>query len=93
VGGRQVMIDSAGQPVAIVETTGFRLARVGDVDLEHARDEGEGFESVAAWRAAHEEMWHSARSRAQLGDPGFTATDDTVVVLERLRVVMRLPAS
>jgi len=86
-GSRQVLIDSEGRPVAIIETTDVRVARLGDVDLDHARDEGEGFDSVAAWRAGHEGFWHGAETRAFLGDPGFTVTDDTEVVLERLRLV------
>jgi len=92
-GSRQVLIDSAGRPVAVIETTGVRVVRLGAVNLDHARDEGEGFESVAAWRAGHEAFWHGAETRDFLGDPGFTVTDDTEVVLERLRVITVLPGA
>ena len=91
VGSRQVVIDSAGHPVAIIETTGMRVVRLGAVDLGHARDEGEGYDSVADWRAGHERFWHSDDMRAYVGDPAFTVTDDTEVVLERMRVVRVLP--
>lgn len=92
-GSRQLLLDSAERPVAIIETTGVRVVRLGEVDLEHARDEGEGFDSVAAWRAGHEGFWHSPAMRAQLADPAFEVTDETEVVLERLRVVCTLPGS
>lgn len=65
--------------------------RLADVDLGHALDEGEGHRDVAAWRAGHEAFWHSADMRAYIGNPTFTVTDDTPVVLERMRVVRVLP--
>ncbi|WP_194087778.1 2-phospho-L-lactate transferase [Cryobacterium sp. TMB1-7] len=91
IGSRQVVIDSAGRPAAIIETTGMRVVRLGAVDLDHARAEGEGYDSVAAWRVGHESFWHSDDMRAYLGDPAFTVTDDTEVVLERLRLIEVLP--
>ena len=81
------MVDSAGRRVAVIEVTEVRVVRLGDVDLQHALDEGEGYESVAQWRAGHETFWHSAEVRAELGDPGFTVDDDTAVLLERFRLV------
>ncbi|MDI3408611.1 ASCH domain-containing protein [Streptomyces cavernicola] len=86
-GDRQALIDSAGRPVAVVETTGIRVIALGEVDLQHALDEGEGYATVAEWRSAHEEFWHSDGIRAALGDPGFTVDDATRVVAERFRVV------
>ncbi|ANP74232.1 ASCH domain-containing protein [Cryobacterium arcticum] len=91
VGARQVLIDSAGQPVAVIETTAVQVVRLADVDVRHARDEGEGHDSVAGWRAAHEAFWTSPDMRGYLNDPTFSVTDDTPVVLERLRVVELLP--
>jgi uncharacterized protein YhfF len=89
VGSRSLLVDSPEQPVAVLEVTALRVERLADVDVDHARDEGEGFESVAAWRTGHENFWHSTDMRAELGDPGFTVGDDTLVVLERFRVVER----
>ena len=51
-GLRQVLVDSAGRPVAVIETTAVRVMRLADVDLNHALGEGEGYTSVADWRAA-----------------------------------------
>ncbi|SCG61412.1 Uncharacterized protein YhfF [Micromonospora halophytica] len=90
VGARAVVVDSADRPVAVIEVTGVRVVRLGDVDLDHARDEGEGYDSVAAWRAGHEQYWHGPDYRGWLGDPEFTVHDDTPAVLERFRVVERL---
>ena len=78
-GDRFVLLDFDDQPVAIVETTDARVVRAGDVDLDFARDEGEGFESVADWREAHERFWSDRE-----------ITDDTLIVAERFRLVERL---
>ncbi|WP_344657618.1 ASCH domain-containing protein [Catenulispora subtropica] len=86
-GRRSVVIDSAGEPIAVIETTEVRFARVGAVDLEHAVAEGEGYTSVAEWRAGHEDFWHGDAMRENVGDPEFTVDDDTEAVLERFRVV------
>ena len=89
-GELSVVIDSQGLPVAVIEATATVACRVGDIDLQHAIDEGEGYESVAQWRAGHERFWHSAQMREALGDPAFTVDDDTIAVAERFRVVERL---
>jgi len=86
-GARAAVLDSAGRRVAVIELTEVRVVRLGDVDLDHARDEGEGHDSVAAWRAGHEAYWHGADYRGWLGDPAFTVDDDTPAVLERFRLV------
>src|SRR5215467_11559786 len=72
------VVDSGGRRVAAIEVTQVRVVRLADVDLRHALDEGEGYESVAQWRSGHERFWHSAEARAELGDPDFTVNDDTL---------------
>ena len=86
-GDRWVVIDSAGEPVTLIEVVAVRVIRLADVDLAHAVGEGEGYRSVAEWRAGHEAFWHSAELRAELGDPAFTVNDDTQVVAEEFRLV------
>ena len=71
-GLRQIVIDSAGSPASVIETTAVRVIRLGDVGLAHALAEGERYTTVAEWRAAHERFWHSAQAREALGDPDFT---------------------
>jgi uncharacterized protein YhfF len=90
VGDRGAVVDSAGRRVAVIEVTEVRVVRIGDVDLDHARDEGEGYDSVADWRAGHEGFWRGTDYRGWLGDPDFVVTDDTSAVLERFRLVERL---
>lgn len=86
-GQRQAMVDSAGHRVAVIETTEVRLIRLGDVGLAHVVAEGEGHTSVAEWRAAHEQFWHSPEMRQALNDPDFTVDDDTLVVAQTFRLV------
>jgi len=86
-GLRQVVVDSAGRPVAVIETTTVRVMRLANVSLDHALGEGEGYTSVAEWRAGHEQFWHSAGMRQALGDPIFTVGDDTLVVTQEFRLI------
>ncbi|MFI5639212.1 ASCH domain-containing protein [Streptomyces goshikiensis] len=92
-GERSLLLDSAERAVAVVEVTDVRVVRLAEVDLRHALDEGEGYASVAEWRTSHEGFWHSPPVREALGDPEYTVDDDTLVVMERFRVLTRLPAS
>jgi len=87
VGQLSAVVDSQNRRVAAIEVTDVRVVRLADVDLQHVLDEGEGDTSVAQWRAGHERFWHSAESRAELGDPEFTVNDDTMVVAERFRLI------
>jgi uncharacterized protein YhfF len=87
VGQLSAVLDSEGRRVAVIEVTEVRIVRLTDVDLQHALDEGEGYESVQQWRSGHEKFWHSAEVRAGMDDPGFTVNDDTLVVAERFRLI------
>jgi uncharacterized protein YhfF len=82
VGARSLLLDYDDRPVGIVETTEVRILRAGDVDLAFARDEGEGFETVAEWREAHERFWAD-----------HVIDDETLIVAERFRLVERLSVS
>ncbi|MFI1225351.1 MULTISPECIES: ASCH domain-containing protein [unclassified Streptomyces] len=93
VGERSALIDSDGREVAVLEVTDVRVLPLGAVDLRHALDEGEGYASVAEWRAGHEAFWHGAEMREAMGDPAFTVNDGTLIVAERFRVVGRLGPS
>ncbi|MFH9816852.1 ASCH domain-containing protein [Streptomyces sp. NPDC017230] len=87
VGSREVVVDSDDRPVAVIEVTDVRVVPLGRVDLAHAVDEGEGYTTVAEWRAGHEGFWHSEEMRAALNDPGFAVDDTTPAVLQRFRLV------
>lgn len=90
VGEHAVVIDSDERPVAVIEVTEVRVVPLADVDLAHAVDEGEGYTSVAEWRAGHEQFWHSEEMRAALEDPDFTVDDAMLAVLERFRIITDL---
>jgi uncharacterized protein YhfF len=79
VGDRSVLLGFDDEPVAIVETTEVRVVRTGDVDLAFAVDEGEGFETVADWRRAHESFWADRQ-----------IDDETLIVAVRFVLVERL---
>ncbi|MFF5636392.1 ASCH domain-containing protein [Streptomyces sp. NPDC012825] len=87
VGERSAVIDSDGREVAVVEITEVHVLPLRDADLRLALAEGEGYRSVAEWRAGHETFWHGEEMREALGDPGFVVDGDTMLVVEWFRVV------
>ncbi|MEY9845223.1 uncharacterized protein YhfF [Streptacidiphilus sp. BW17] len=87
VGRRGAVVDSDGRRVAVLETTEVRVVPLGEVDLAHCVDEGEGFTSIAEWRADHTEFWLSPECVAERDDPAFTVDNATLVLLERFRAV------
>lgn len=91
-GTREVLLDSDERPVAVIETVDCRVARLADVDDRHAIDEGEGYANTHEFRVAHERFWNAYidELRERLGDPTFTIDDDTLIVLQRFKVVERL---
>jgi len=93
VGQRFVVIDENDAEVGVIETTEVHVSTIGEVDLPFAVEEGEGFASVAEWRAAHERFWlsYADETRAWLKDPAWGPTDETPIVCERFRLVERLP--
>ncbi|MEP7158317.1 MAG: ASCH domain-containing protein [Chloroflexota bacterium] len=80
-GDRWLLVGYEDEPVAIVETTSAEVVPAGQVSLQFARDEGEGFESVVQWREAHERFWSE-----------HTITDETLILCEYFRVVERINA-
>ena len=83
-GDREVVVDSAGQPVCVTENEQVEIRPLGQVTTAHALGEGEGFANVAEWRAAHVEFWQS------LATEPVPLDDDIDVVCVRFRVVQRL---
>ena len=78
-GDRWLLLGFDDEPVAVVETVSASVVPAGEVSLQFARDEGEGFESVADWREAHERFWSE-----------HEITDETPILCEYFRVVERL---
>ncbi|MEX2546886.1 MAG: ASCH domain-containing protein [Chloroflexota bacterium] len=75
-GDRWSLLGFDDEHVGVVETMAVRVVPAGEVDLQFARDEGEGFETVADWRAAHERFWSD-----------HAITDETLIVCEHFRLV------
>jgi uncharacterized protein YhfF len=74
-GDRYVLHDFDDEPVGIVEIPAAQIVPAGEIDVQFARDEGEGFESVEDWRLAHEAFF------------GRPIDDDTLIVAQRFRLV------
>ncbi len=91
-GTREVLLDSGEQAVAVIETVDCRVVRLADVDDRHAIDEGEGYADAHEFRVAHERFWNGYLDelRTRRGDPTFVLDDNTLVVLQRFRVVESL---
>ena len=96
-GTRYVLHDYEDEPVAIVEVTEAQILPVSKIDLQFARDEGEGFESVED-RAAHERFFNrnSSPTRRSLrhdwsssgcGDPSTSPPAHVLVFRPLIRIL------
>ena len=74
-GERLALLGFDDEPVGVVEVTEVRVVPAGEIDLQFARDEGEGFESVEDWRIAHEQFFEQP------------LPDDTPIVAVRFRLI------
>ncbi len=87
-GDISILLDSDERPVAMIEDVQSIVIRLAHMSDEDAIDEGEGYADAAAFRVSHEDHWNLfiEEVREGLGDPTFTITDDTPVVVERFRI-------
>ena len=74
-GDRFVLEGFDEEPRAIVEVTDAQVVPASQIDVQFARDEGEGFETVEDWRVAHEKFF------------GRPIQPETEIVAIRFRVV------
>jgi uncharacterized protein YhfF len=81
-GEHSIVLDGAGEPLCIIETTRVYIEPYGQVDEEQAYAEGEGDRSLRYWREAHWEYF-SRRCEAIGREPG----ECMPVVCERFNVV------
>lgn len=81
-GDVSIILDGAGVPRAVIETTAIAIVPFDEVSAEHAFSEGEGDRTLAHWREVHERYWreHSENPR------GFEP--DMPVVCERFRLLL-----
>lgn len=80
VGQTELVIDSAGKPVCLLETRRVDVVRAQDVTDDFVRAEGEGFDTWDEWWSAHRNFWSE-------GDEGMPVTPEDLVVCQWLRLV------
>jgi len=83
-GDYSIILDGAGDPLCIIQTTEVTITPYENVPAEFAYDEGEGDRSLDYWRQAH---WsYFSRRCADIGrKPSLTMP----VICERFRMVYR----
>jgi uncharacterized protein YhfF len=81
-GDLSIILDGAGDPVAIIERTAVDRVPFGDVSAEFAAREGEGDGSLGHWRKAH--TWYFGQVCTRLGG---TLDDATPVLCQSFKVV------
>lgn len=62
IGELEAVVNSDDEIVCVTRTVNVRVVRLGEVSLDHAMGEGEGYTTVAEWRAGHEKFWTSSPS-------------------------------
>ncbi|MFT3777677.1 MAG: ASCH domain-containing protein [Ottowia sp.] len=87
-GDLSIILDGAGDPVAIIERTAVELVPFGAVSAEFAAREGEGDGSLRYWRAAH--AWYFGQVCERLGG---TLDDTTPVLCQSFKLVWPPAAS
>jgi len=84
VGGFDVILDGAGAPRAVIETTSIEVVPFDRVTAEHAHAEGEDDRTLESWRRIHRDFFE------QHVDVGRPFEGDMPMVCERFRVVYPL---
>lgn len=82
VGERLALLDDEGRHVGTVEVTSVEVTTFAGVPWEFARAEGEGHRDLEHWREGHRGFW---------AGEGREVTDDTAVVMIRIRLVESPP--
>lgn len=82
VGDYVVVVDGAGRPACVWQTTDVRIGPLISVDDKFAWDEGEGDRSRAWWLDAHRRFF-----RRQAAREDFVMHDEIETIFERFRLV------
>lgn len=88
-GDRYEVIGSDGGVAGVIEIDEVRIVRLAAVGEDVSGAEGGFFESVDDWRSVHVQGWQSfaASIRNAVGDPDWTITNDTPVVVRFFHLV------
>ena len=84
-GDLSIVTEWSGKARALIKTTLVEICRLGDVDEEFARAEGEGDMTLAWWREAHDAYYRSV-----LAGRDITVDDDLEIVLEHFEAVLTI---
>ncbi|GEK60147.1 RNA-binding protein [Marinococcus halophilus] len=82
IGDYSIILNKAGDPVCIIQTTSVKIMPMNEVPEEFAEAEGEGDRSYEYWWNAHEQFFTEA-----LEEVGEIFREDMTVVCERFEVV------
>ena len=85
VGSFDVILDSQGRAVCIIEVTKVSVLPFNEVSAEHAFKEGEGDKSLAYWQQVHQELFTE-----WLAEVGLEFSQESGVVLEEFHKVYPL---
>lgn len=81
---KTILLSSAGEPLAVLETTEVSIRAYQEVDAQFAHDEGEGDLTLRSWREGHWRFF--SRTLARIGKKPAL---DMPLVCERFRVVYK----
>jgi len=84
VGDLSIILDGAGNPLCIIETTEIVIRPYNEVRADFAYDEGEDDRTLASWRKAH---WHFFSRTCEV--IGKTIDESMPLVCERFEVIWR----
>jgi uncharacterized protein YhfF len=82
VGLLTVVLDGAGKPLCLIETTEVTIRAFNEVDAQFAYEEGEDDRSLASWREGHQRFF--TRTLAPIGG---TFAETMPLVCERFRLM------
>lgn len=86
-GDLSIILDGAGAPRALLETTEVSVHAFDEVSAEHAHAEGEDDRTLASWRFEHERYWRNYSENPK----GFAPS--MPVICERFTLLYPVEAS
>lgn len=84
IGLISIVLNGAGEPICIIETTEVTQQRFNEVDEDFARSEGEGDLSLRYWREAHTMFFSRVLAKF-----GREFSEDMPLVCERFQVIYK----
>lgn len=80
-GELSIILDGRDAPRALIETMAVDVVPFDEVTADHARAEGEGDRTLAAWRDIHERFWRDHSEDPRGFDPQMPVVCETFRVL------------